>query len=130
VVAEDSAAAKAAARALVTFYVSAMPPEQVERHGIDPAELKPVVEALDAGDVPRALELFSPENAEKLSLAGTPEEIVEKIKTDLQPHGVNHMIMAIVDAAMVKAFTGADIDVPDTRGQLRMVAERVMPAFD
>ena len=130
VVGEDSAAAKAAARALVTFYVSAMPPEQVERHGIDPAELKPVVDALDAGDVPRALELFSPENAEKLSLAGTPEEIVEKIKTDLQPHGVNHMIMAIVDAGMVKAFTGADIDVPDTRGQLKIVAEQVMPAFD
>lgn len=130
VVSEDSAAAKRAARLLVTFYLSAMPPEQVERHGIDPTELKPAIDALAAGDVPSALELFSAENAEKLSLAGTPEEIVEKIKTDLQPHGVNHMILAIVDAAMAKAFTGEDIpNVPDTRGQLRLVADRIMPAF-
>ena len=130
VVSEDSAAAKRAARLLVTFYLSAMPTEQVERHGIDPAELKPAIDALAAGDVPAALELFSAENAEKLSLAGTPEEIVEKIKADLQPHGVNHMILAIVDAAMAKAFTGEDIpNVPDTRGQLRLVADRIMPAF-
>ena len=130
VVSEDSAAAKRAARLLVTFYVSAMPPEQVERHGIDPAELKPVVDALGAGDVPKALAAFKPEHAEKLSLAGTPEEIVEKIKTDLQPTGVNHMILAISDPAMVKMFTGEDVpNVPDTRSQLRIVADQIMPAF-
>ena len=40
------------------------------------------------------------------------------------------MILAIVDAAMAKAFTGEDIpNVPDIRGQLRMVADRIMPAF-
>jgi 5,10-methylenetetrahydromethanopterin reductase len=130
VVSEDSAAAKRAARLLVTFYVSAMPAEQIARHGIDPAELTPVVDALAAGDIPKALDAFRPEHAEKLSLAGTPEEIVEKIKTDLQPTGVNHMILAISDAAMVKMFTGEDVpNVPDTRGQLRMVADRIVPAF-
>ena len=34
VVAEDSAAAKKAARIIVAFYISSMPPEQLERHGI------------------------------------------------------------------------------------------------
>jgi 5,10-methylenetetrahydromethanopterin reductase len=130
VVSEDSEQAKRAARLLVTFYVSAMPPEQVVRHGLDPDDLKPAIEALGAGDVPKALDLFRPEFAEKLSLAGTPEEIVDKIKTDLQPTGVNHMIMAIADPAMVKAFTGEDIpNVPDVNGQLRMVADQIMPAF-
>jgi 5,10-methylenetetrahydromethanopterin reductase len=130
VVSEDSEAAKRAARLLVTFYVSAMPHEQLQRHGIDPSEVAPVVEALDNGDVPGALEAFKPEYAEKLSLAGTPEEIVEKIKSDMQPAGVNHMILAIVDAAMVKMFTGEDVpNVLDTKGQLKMVAEQIMPAF-
>jgi 5,10-methylenetetrahydromethanopterin reductase len=130
VVSEDSVAAKRAARLLVTFYVSAMPPEQVRRHGIDPAELKPVVDALNAGDIPAALEAFKPEHAEKLSLAGTPEEIVEKIKTDMQAAGVNHMILAIVDGAMVKAFTGEEVPgVTDTHSQLKMVADQIMPAF-
>jgi 5,10-methylenetetrahydromethanopterin reductase len=131
VVSEDSAAAKRAARILVAFYISSMPPEQLARHGIDAAELQPVVEALGAGNVAKAVELFAPEYAEKLSIAGTPEECVEKIRTDIQPAGVNHMILALSDAALVKTFSGQEVpNVPDIRGQLRLVADRVMPAFE
>jgi 5,10-methylenetetrahydromethanopterin reductase len=130
VVSEDSEAAKRAARILVAFYISSMPEEQVARHGIDAAELQPVSEALVAGEVARAIELFRPEHAEKLSLAGTPEEVVEKIKTDMQPTGVNHMVLALSDASLVKLFSGEDVpNVPDINGQLKLVAERVMPAF-
>jgi 5,10-methylenetetrahydromethanopterin reductase len=131
VVSEDSAAAKHAARILVAFYISSMPAEQLARHGIDADELAPVVEALGAGDVAKAVQLFEPHYAEKLSLAGTPEEVVEKIKADIQPAGVNHMILALSDAELVKLFSGEDVpNVPDIRGQLRLVAERVMPAFE
>jgi 5,10-methylenetetrahydromethanopterin reductase len=131
VVSDDSAAARHAARILVAFYISSMPAEQLARHGIDAAELAPVVEALGAGEIAKAVELFKPEYAEKLSLAGTPEEVVEKIKTDIQPAGVNHMIFALTDAGLVKLFSGEDVpNVPDINGQLRLVAERVMPAFE
>jgi 5,10-methylenetetrahydromethanopterin reductase len=130
VVSEDSAAAKHAARILVAFYISSMPPEQLARHGIDADELAPVVEALGAGEIAKAVELFKPEHAEKLSLAGTPDEVVEKIKADIQPAGVNHMIFALSDAALVKLFSGEDVpNVPDINGQLRLVAEQVMPAL-
>ena len=131
VVSEDSAAAKHAARLLVAFYISSMPPEQLARHGIDAAELQPVVEALGAGDIKRAYELFTPDYVEKLSLAGTPEEVVEKIKTDIEPAGVKHMILALSDPPLVKFFTNEDVEnVPDIRGQLKLVADRVMPAFN
>jgi 5,10-methylenetetrahydromethanopterin reductase len=131
VVSEDGDAARRAARILVAFYISSMPDEQLQRHGIDPEELRPVVEALGAGDVPRAVELFRPEYAEKLSVAGTPEECVEKIRTDIQPAGVNHMILALADPSLVKLFSGVDVpDVPDINGQLRLVADRIMPAFE
>jgi 5,10-methylenetetrahydromethanopterin reductase len=107
-----------------------MPPEQLARHGIDAEELQPVVEALGAGEISRAVELFRPEYAEKLSVAGTPEECVEKIKADIQPSGVNHMVLALSDASLVKLFSGEDVpNVPDINGQLRLVADRVMPAF-
>jgi 5,10-methylenetetrahydromethanopterin reductase len=130
VVSDDSAAAKHAARLLTAFYISSMPPEQLARHGIDAAELQPVVDALGAGDIRRAYELFTPDYVEKLSLAGTPEEVVEKIRADIQPAGVNHMILALSDAHLVKFFTGEDVEnVPDIQGQLRLVAERVVPAF-
>jgi 5,10-methylenetetrahydromethanopterin reductase len=130
VVSEDSAAAKRAARILVAFYISSMPEEQLARHGIDASELAPVVEALGAGDVKTAVQRFEPHYAEKLSLAGTPEEVVAKIKADLEPAGVNYMILALSDPALVKLFSGEDVpDVPDVNGQLQLVAERVMPAF-
>jgi 5,10-methylenetetrahydromethanopterin reductase len=78
-----------------------MPDELVRRHGIDPEELKPVVDALGGGDIPGAVKAFRPEYAEKLAVAGTPEEVVENVP-----------------------------DVPDIQGQLQLVAERVMPAFE
>jgi 5,10-methylenetetrahydromethanopterin reductase len=130
VVAEDSAAAKRAARILVAFYISSMPEEQLARHGIELAEVQPVVDALGAGDVAGAIKRFTPELAERLSVAGTPEECVEKIKSDIQPAGVNHMILALTDAHLVEFFSGEKVEnVPDINGQLRLVAERVIPAF-
>jgi 5,10-methylenetetrahydromethanopterin reductase len=130
VVSEDGDAARRAARTLVAFYVPAMPPEQVERHGIDPAELQPMFDAFAAGDVPKAIDLFSPEMAEKLSVAGTPEECVEKIKNDIEPAGVDHMILALSDSPLVEFFSGQAVDgVPSIRDQLRLVADRMMPAF-
>jgi alkanesulfonate monooxygenase SsuD/methylene tetrahydromethanopterin reductase-like flavin-dependent oxidoreductase (luciferase family) len=131
VVSDDSAAAKHAARLLVAFYISAMPAEQLARHGIDAAELQPVVDALGTGDIKGAYEAFTPDYVEKLSLAGTPEEVVEKIKGDIEPAGVNHMIFALSDPHLVKFFAQEDVQgVPDINGQLRLVAERVMPAFN
>jgi 5,10-methylenetetrahydromethanopterin reductase len=130
VVGEDSAAAKLAARILVAFYISSMPPEQLERHGITTEEVAPVVEALGTGDVAKAIELFRPELSEKLSIAGTPEECVEKIKSDIEPAGVNHMILCLTDAHLVEFFSGEKVaGVPDIQGQLKLVAERVVPAF-
>ena len=68
--------------------------------------------------------------SEKLSVAGTPEECVEKIKSDIEPAGVNHMILALSDAHLVEFFSGQKVEnVPDINGQLKLVAERVIPAF-
>ena len=90
-----------------------------------------MVEALGGGRRRRRRSsCSSPSYAEKLSLAGTPEECVEKIKTDIEPAGVNHMILCLADAHLVEFFSGEKVDdVPDIHGQLKLVAERVMPAF-
>jgi 5,10-methylenetetrahydromethanopterin reductase len=130
VVAEDSAAAKRAARILVAFYISSMPEEQLARHGIALAEVQPVVDALGAGDVAGAIDKFTPELADRLSVAGTPEECVEKIRTDIAPAGVNHMILALSDAHLVEFFSGEKVaGVPGVNEQLKLVAERMIPAF-
>ena len=128
-VGRDSAAAKDAARSMVGIYASSMPAEQLERNGVDPASLKPIVDALGAGDLARSIELTSPELADKLSFAGTPEEVTAKIKA-IEPAGVNHLIAAITDAALVKTFTGRALDgVATVDEQLRLLHDEVMPHF-
>ena len=129
-VGEDSAAAKEAARLLAAFYFSSMPQQQQERHGISPGDLQPIFDAFAAGDVKKALDLTAPELAEKITIAGTPEEVVEKLQRNVLSTGINHVIAAITDRFLVKAFTGTDIDTcPDAKEQLKLIRDRVMPAL-
>jgi alkanesulfonate monooxygenase SsuD/methylene tetrahydromethanopterin reductase-like flavin-dependent oxidoreductase (luciferase family) len=129
VVGPDSSAAKLAAQTIGAFYIPAMPSEQLARHGISSEDVRPIMEAFGAGDVQGAIDAMTPELAAKLSIAGTPEEVVAKIERDIAPTGVNHMVLAITDPHLVKVFTGRDIDVPDVDTQLRLVHDQVMPAF-
>jgi 5,10-methylenetetrahydromethanopterin reductase len=128
-VGRDSAAAKDAARSMVGIYASSMPAEQLERHGIDAAQLKPIIDAISGGDLARGIELTTPEIAEKLSFAGTPDEVTAKIK-EIEPTGVNHLIAAITDASIVKTFTGRELPgVASVDEQLQLIHDEVMPAF-
>jgi 5,10-methylenetetrahydromethanopterin reductase len=107
-----------------------MPAEQLARHGIDQTEVQPVFDAFAAGDVAGAIALFSPELAAKLSVAGTPEECAEQIKRNILPAEINHVILGLADARLVKVFSGQDIEgVPAITGQLRLVADRLIAAL-
>jgi 5,10-methylenetetrahydromethanopterin reductase len=128
-VGRDSAAAKDAARSMVGIYASSMPVELLQRNGVEPDELKPITDAMGAGDLARAVELTTPALVEKLSFAGTPDEIIEKIK-QIEPAGVNHIVAAITDASIVKTFTGREIPgVATVTEQLQLLHDEVMPAF-
>jgi 5,10-methylenetetrahydromethanopterin reductase len=130
VVSEDSDAAKRAARILVAFYIPAMPREQLARHGIDQAELQPMLDAFAAGDVAKAIAMFPQELADRLSIAGTPEECAEQIQRDIVPAGINHIILGLADAPLVELFSGQTVEgVPPVRSQLQLVADRLIPAF-
>jgi 5,10-methylenetetrahydromethanopterin reductase len=129
-VSEDGEAAKRAARIMVAFYISSMPESQMQRHGLSREGMQPIIDALGQGEIDKAIELTSPEIAATLSVAGTPEECVDQVKRDMLPTGVNHIIAAVTDSKLVKMFSGKDIDnVPDVQGQLRLIADRVMPAL-
>jgi 5,10-methylenetetrahydromethanopterin reductase len=128
---DDSAAAKETARIMVAFYLASMPESQLARHGITQGDLKPIFDAFGAGDTQKALDLTSPELGEKLSISGTPEECVAKLQENILPTGINHIVAAVVDPYLVKAFTGRDVaDCPDTPTQLRLIHDRVMPALE
>jgi 5,10-methylenetetrahydromethanopterin reductase len=130
-VGEDSASAKEAARLLAAFYFSSMPPQQMARHDISQADVQPIFDAFAAGDVKKALDLTAPELAEKVTIAGSPEEVVDKLQQNVLSTGVNHIIAAITDRYLVNAFTQTDLELcPDTPTQLRLIKERVIPALE
>lgn len=128
---EDSAAAKETARIMVAFYLASMPEQQLRRHGLSGEAIKPILDAFAAGDVAKALDLTTPEIGQMLSISGSPEECVEKLQRDILSTGINHVVAAIVDPYLVKAFTGREIErCPDTPDQLRLIHDRVIPALE
>jgi len=125
----DSKLVKAAARAVMGILVPAIPTEQLERNGFTSAEIQPIMEAFRAGDFPAAMDLVTPDMAEKLAIAGTPEEVGSRLESLVTGTGVNHLILAPMDGLIVKAFAGKDFDIPDAKQQLRLLREGVMPLF-
>jgi 5,10-methylenetetrahydromethanopterin reductase len=129
-ISSDAAAAKEAARVAAAFYISSMAPQLVERHGIDFAEVRPVVDAFARGDVERALELTTPEIGERLSIAGEPAEWIERLRHDVAPHGYNHVALGLVDPGLVESWSGRRIDgLGNLAGQFELFAAEVMPTL-
>ena len=131
VVSEDSAAAKRAAPGSWSRSTSRRcRPSSSRGTGSSSPTLQPIFDAFAVGDVAKAINLFSPEMAEKLSVAGTPEECAEQIKRDIEPAGINHIILALADAPLVELFSGQKVEgVPPITEQLRLAAERMIPAL-
>ena len=123
----DGEAAKEAARVLGAFYLPSMPPGLIERHGLDPAELRPVLDAFAAGDVQRALELTPGEVADRLVVAGSPEEWGERISRDFEPSGLNHLLVSFADPFTVRSWAGRDIEgLPDLEAQMTLLHREVL----
>jgi len=127
----NAEAARAAARVLAAFYIPSMPANLLERHGLDRDELAPVIEAFAAGEVQRALALTPDDVVDALSVAGTPEDRVQRLQHDVLPTGVDHLLLSFADPFTVRSWSGLEVDgVPDLAGQLRLFHDEVIPAFE
>lgn len=128
-VAEDGRAARRAARLKAAFYLPSMPPALIERHGIPFDAVEPINAAFARGDVEEALSLTSDEIGDRLSIAGTPEEVAERVRTDIFGTGFNHVALALADREIPRVWAGTDIrGLPSLSEQVRLIAERVLPA--
>lgn len=129
-IAEDADVAREAARIVTAFYLSSMPPELLLRNGVEPADVAPAIAAFHAGDVQRALALTPPAVGDALSVGGTAQDWIEKIRCDLQPAGFNHVLVTFADPFLVESWAGITIDgLPSLDDQIRLFHSRVMSAF-
>lgn len=114
---------------MAAFYLSSMPPELLERNGVDP-EVAPAVDAFNRGDVERALELTPAAVGEALSVAGTPDVWIDKIRQDVVPAGFGHLLVTFADPFLVRSWAGTAIDgLPSLEEQLALFHTHVMPAL-
>lgn len=129
-IAEDAGAAREAARVVAAFYLSSMPVELLERNGVAPDEVAPAIEAFKAGDVQRALDLTPESVGDALSVAGTAQTWIDKIKRDVKPSGINHLLVTFADPFLVESWAGLTIDgLPSLDDQIRLFHDMVMAAF-
>jgi len=129
-VAEDSTAAREAARGLVAGWLGELPMGLLERHGLNPSDVTPIIAAFQAGDIAGALELVTPRMIDALALAGTPEECADAIRTRLVDQGIDHVVMGIADPDLVEAIAGTrPAGAAGVREQLQLIRDRVAPAL-
>ena len=127
-IAPDREVAVRAARVLASFYIPSMPAALLRRHGIEPEEVAPVSDAFAAGDVRLALERTPEDVAERLSLAGSPEEWVEWLTGTYARSGFAHALVSFADPFTLQAWAGIEIDgLPSLGEQIRIVGEEVIP---
>ena len=108
-VAEDSDAAKRGACACWWRSTSPRCRSSRSRATGSGRETQPIFEAFGSGDVEKAIELTTPDLVEKLSFAGTPEESSRRSQ-DIEPAGMNHMILSLGDPTLVQFFSGQTIE--------------------
>jgi 5,10-methylenetetrahydromethanopterin reductase len=130
-IAPDAEVARKAGRILAAFYIPSMPPALLERHGIDPDRIAPVNEAFAAGDVGGAIEATPDEVADRIMVAGTPEDWVRWLSDIYAPAGLNHALVSFTDPFTLKAWAGIEVEgLPDLQEQVRMVGEQVIPEIE
>jgi 5,10-methylenetetrahydromethanopterin reductase len=127
-IAPDPDVARRAGRILAAFYIPSMPPALLERHGIDAAEVAPVGEAFAAGDIARALGATPDAVADRIMVAGTPEDWVEWLTGDYASAGLNHALISFTDPFTLKAWANLEVaGLPGLVDQVRLFGEQVLP---
>lgn len=129
-IAADRDAAKRAGRVLAAFYIPSMPPALLDRHGISFDEVAPVNEAFAAGDVKRALELTPDSIADRLVVAGTPDDWLEWLKDVYAAAGFEHAVVSFTDPFTLRSWADIEIEeLPGLNEQVRLFGEEVLPAL-
>jgi len=127
-IAEKSEVARKAARCMVGFYIPSMPERQLRMHDITPEEVREINTNFLQGNIKKVIDLTTEEMVEKASISGSPAEIVDKIRKDLESTGVKHLVCSIIDRQLVKLISGRDFpDLPDYDEALRMINNEIMP---
>jgi 5,10-methylenetetrahydromethanopterin reductase len=100
---------------VVAFIVAGSPPVVLERHGITPEKVKPLSEALSAGDFAAAFGAVTDDMLDAFCIRGTPTECTEKI-AELEKTGITQFVF------------GSPIG-PKKRISMELASKEILPHF-
>jgi 5,10-methylenetetrahydromethanopterin reductase len=127
-IASDGEVARRAARILASFYIPSMPPGLLARHGIEANEIAPINAAFSAGDISRALDLTPPDVADRIMVAGAPDDWVSWLTDVYAPAGLRHALVSFTDPFTLEAWAGREVPgLPSLVEQVRLFGEEVLP---
>jgi 5,10-methylenetetrahydromethanopterin reductase len=127
-IAPDGDVARHAGRILAAFYIPSMPPALLKRHEIELDEVAPVIEAFASGDVQRALAATPAPVADRIMVAGTPDDWVRWLTETYAPAGLDHALVSFTDPFTLRAWAGIELEeLPDLGEQVRIFGEQVLP---
>jgi hypothetical protein len=83
-----------------------------------------------AGAVERALELTPGALADRIMVAGTPQDRLEWLTSTYAPAGLNHALLSFTDPFTLKAWARLEVaGLPGLVEQVRLFGEQVLPRF-
>ena len=127
-IAPDGDVARRAGRILAAVYIPSMPRALLERHGIERQRVAAVNQAFAAGDVPRAIEATPDDVADRIMVAGTPEDWAGWLTETYARAGLNHALVSFTDPFTLRAWAGIEVEgLPDLGEQVRLFGEHVLP---
>ena len=126
----DGDAAREVARIKVAWYVPILPERHLVNHGLSAEQVAPIREAWARGDAKSAVALTTSEIAEALSIAGTPQECLEKLRREVLGTGINHLVLMVADAWHAELIGGHHVPgVASIKEQLVQIHDSIMPAL-
>ena len=125
---ENAQAAREVARIKTAWYIPILPERHLRNHGLTSEEVFPIRDAWARGDAGEAVAMTTPSIADRLSIAGTPEECVDKLKHQILGSGVNHLVAMVADGWHAKLISGLSVSgVPSIKEQLHLISKHVLP---
>ena len=83
---------------------------------------------LRAATWPRRYDARPDELADRFCIAGTPEDIVDRIRSDVLPSGIDHVVLALTNRGLARDWAGLDLRIyrrSKTRSSL--IGTRILP---
>jgi len=117
-------------RPCLAFWGWVLPKIVFEVSRIDMEKIETVHNFILKGNIHSAIKSTDDELIDKLTLSGTPDEIVERIEKAFLPYGFDQIKLMIFDSTTYREMMGIEHKTPSFMEQMKAVNREILPHFE